>query len=84
MFNIIFSNDWIRTADLWCCKEPLYQLSHNYSVVFNLASKYYEWNRYHYINGVRPFHQPPEYRCPLTKRDSLAEYLSDDDDDDDT
>ena len=25
-----FANDWIRTADLWCQKRPLYQLSHNH------------------------------------------------------
>ena len=23
-------NDWIRTADLWCRKRPLYQLSYNH------------------------------------------------------
>ena len=27
--QVIFSNDWIRTADLWCWKRALYQLSHN-------------------------------------------------------
>ena len=26
----IFANDWIRTADLWSQKLPLYQLSHNH------------------------------------------------------
>ena len=30
MFNINFANDWIRTADLWSWKQPLYQLSHNH------------------------------------------------------
>ena len=30
MFNIIFADDWIRTADLWNQKRPLYQLSHNH------------------------------------------------------
>ena len=25
-----FANDWIRTADLWNRKQPLYQLSHNH------------------------------------------------------
>ena len=25
-----FSKDWIRTADLWCGKRPLYQLIHNH------------------------------------------------------
>ena len=29
MFNISFVNDWIRTADLWFWKQPLYQLSHH-------------------------------------------------------
>ena len=24
------ADDWIRTADLWHCKRPLYQLSHNH------------------------------------------------------
>ena len=27
--NIKFVDDWIRTADLWRRKQPLYQLSHN-------------------------------------------------------
>ena len=30
MFNINFSDDWIRTSDLWNWKWPLYQLSHNH------------------------------------------------------
>ena len=30
MFNINFVDNWIRTADLWNWKQPLYQLSHNY------------------------------------------------------
>ena len=29
-FNINFDNGWIRTADLWCWKQQLYQLSHNH------------------------------------------------------
>ena len=37
LLNFVFSiqllvkiaDDWIRTADLWCWKRPLYQLSHN-------------------------------------------------------
>ena len=29
MFKINFVDDWIRTADLWYCKQLLYQLSHN-------------------------------------------------------
>ena len=28
--NINFADDWIRTTYLWCCKRPLYQLSHNH------------------------------------------------------
>ena len=28
--NIKFADDWIRTADLWYQKRPLYQLSHNH------------------------------------------------------
>ena len=30
MINKNFANDWIQSADLWCRKQPLYQLSHNY------------------------------------------------------
>ena len=30
MFDIKFANDWIRTADLWCQKRMLYQLSYNH------------------------------------------------------
>ena len=26
----IFADDWIRIADLWNCKQLLYQLSHNH------------------------------------------------------
>ena len=40
-FNFVFSIqltvDWIRTADLWCWKRPLYQLSHNHGKKNNLA-----------------------------------------------
>ena len=32
--NIFFANDWIRTADLWYRKQPLYQLSHNHCPFF--------------------------------------------------
>ena len=28
--SINFADDWIRTADLWYRKRPLYQLSHNH------------------------------------------------------
>ena len=28
--QINFADDWIRTADLWCRKQPLYQLHHNH------------------------------------------------------
>ena len=27
MSNKNFADDWIQTADLWCQKQPLYQLS---------------------------------------------------------
>ena len=30
MFDIIFANYWIWTADLWNWKQPLYQLSHHH------------------------------------------------------
>ena len=30
MFNINFADDWIRIADLWFCKQPLYQMSHKH------------------------------------------------------
>ena len=33
MFNINFADNWIRTADLWCRKRPLYQLNHNHCPV---------------------------------------------------
>ena len=40
MFNKNFANDWIRTADLWCRKRPLYHLSHNhFPVVYCYAAK---------------------------------------------
>ena len=31
-----FADDWIRTADLWHRKRPLYQLSHNHFPLLNL------------------------------------------------
>ena len=37
MFNINFTNDWIRTVDLWYQKQPLYQLSHNHFPVSDLS-----------------------------------------------
>ena len=27
---ILIANGWVRTADLWNCKQSLYQLSHNH------------------------------------------------------
>ena len=36
--NIKFADDWNQTADLWCCKEPLYQLSHNHCNFINVVS----------------------------------------------
>ena len=32
--KIFFANDWIRTADLWYRKWPLYQLSHTTTLLF--------------------------------------------------
>ena len=32
--SINFADDWIRTADLWYWKRPLYQLSHNHYLIF--------------------------------------------------
>ena len=37
MFNIIFADDWIRTADLWYWKQLLYQLSHTTTAQFLTA-----------------------------------------------
>ena len=37
MFNVKFAgDDWIRTMDLWCLKQQLYQLSHNHCPVYFL------------------------------------------------
>ena len=33
--SIYFANDWIRTADLWYRKRPLYQLSHTTTALKN-------------------------------------------------
>ena len=33
MFNINFADDWIRSADLWYRKRPLYQLSQNHMLL---------------------------------------------------
>ena len=38
MFNIIFVDDWIWTADFWNWKQPLYQLSHTTALeVYNFT-----------------------------------------------
>ena len=34
VFSIQLTVNWIRTADLWCRKRPLYQLSHNHFCPF--------------------------------------------------
>jgi len=36
LFNINFADGWIRAAELWCCKRPLYQLSHNHCPSFKV------------------------------------------------
>ena len=36
MLDIKFTDDWIRTAELWSLKRPLYQLSHNHCPVKQL------------------------------------------------
>ena len=33
-YKSFFANDWIRTADLWYQKRPLYQLSHNHCPLY--------------------------------------------------
>ena len=33
--RIKFADDWIQTADLFCQKEPLYQVSNNHCPTFN-------------------------------------------------
>ena len=30
MLNINITDDWIKTADLWYRKQPIYQLGHNH------------------------------------------------------
>ena len=38
MFHMNFAGDWIRTADLWNQKSPLYQLSHNhYPIIWSIV-----------------------------------------------
>ena len=39
MLNINFTYDWIRTADLWSRKRPLYQLNHNHCPIVLLFGK---------------------------------------------
>ena len=47
MFNINFVDDWIRTADLWYWKQPLYKLSHNqFLTVFFSSFSYYLFRFY--------------------------------------
>ena len=37
----IFADDWIRTADLWNKKQPLYQLRHNHCPSFTFRTDYW-------------------------------------------
>ena len=39
-FSNKIANDWIRTADLWCRKRPLYQLRHSHCFGFDLSYLY--------------------------------------------
>ena len=45
-----FDDDWIRTADFWCWKRLLYQLSHNhcptYFIGFDINTTTYRLDRY--------------------------------------
>ena len=54
MFNIYFADAWIRTADLWCLEQPLYQLSHNQTFFvlakFMLTENNYSVNMIYEIN----------------------------------
>ena len=47
--SINFADDWIRTADLWYQKQPLYQLSHNHcpsgSKSFSVQKNKFKINR---------------------------------------
>ena len=35
--HLKFSDDWMWTADLWCWKRSLYQLSHNHYPIFRIC-----------------------------------------------
>ena len=46
MFNINCADDWIRTANHWNRKQPLYQLSHNhcpFSFPFPISCTAFQW-----------------------------------------
>ena len=41
MSNLKLAEGWIRTADLWCPEQLLYQLSHNpFPSLENLSQRY--------------------------------------------
>ena len=41
--DLKFADDWIRTADLWCRKPPLYQLRHNHCPNFVDINEIYHY-----------------------------------------
>ena len=45
----MFADDWIRTADLWCGKRPLYKLSHNHCPI---VIKVYSYKFFCYILNI--------------------------------
>ena len=46
------SDDWIRTADLWCLKWPLYQLSHNHCPTLMLINCFQNYcaDSHHFVS----------------------------------
>ena len=55
--SLKFAIDWIWTADLWCWKRPLYQLSHNHFIFHYIYLLLFSFKIfYHFI--LSPPHMP--------------------------
>ena len=52
MFNINFANEWIRTADLWYQKQPLYQPSRNHCPLYVTVRRFRTCMHHSTCNGV--------------------------------
>ena len=69
MFEKSLPNDCIRTADLWCGRRPLYQLSHNHCPALHLLfnkNSFFETNELFIIARVQALKNDNNYQPAAT------------------